>query len=66
MFLAEFALRPGQTLCAAAAGLLSGDADQERPVDPVLIFYGPILFGDLMSYDGGLDAIWSSVRAVLR
>jgi len=32
----------------------------------LLIFYGPFLFGDLMSYDGGLDAIWSSVRAVLR
>ena len=32
----------------------------------LLIFYGPILFGDLMTYDGGPSAVWDAVREVLR
>ena len=66
MFLAEFALAlvsrfaPQLQVFFLAMPIKSGLSVL------LLIFYGPILFGDLMTYDGGLEAIWGAVRAVLK
>ena len=66
MFLAEFALAlvsrfaPQLQVFFLAMPIKSGLSVL------LLIFYGPILFGDLMTYDGGLEAIWASVRAVMK
>ncbi|HYD04677.1 MAG TPA: type III secretion system export apparatus subunit SctT [Reyranella sp.] len=66
MFLAEFALAlvsrfaPQLQVFFLAMPIKSGLSIL------LLIFYGPILFGDLMTYDGGLDAVWSAIREVLR
>lgn len=66
MFLAEFALAlvsrfaPQLQVFFLAMPIKSGLAIL------MLIFYGPILFGDLMSYDGGIDAIWRAVGEVLQ
>jgi type III secretion protein T len=66
MFLAEFGLAlvsrfaPQLQVFFLAMPIKSGLAVL------LLIFYGPILFGDLMTYDGGPNAVWSAVREVLR
>lgn len=66
MFLAEFALAlvsrfaPQLNVFFLAMPIKSGLAIL------MLIFYGPLLFGDLMTYDGGLEEIWRAMRAVLQ
>jgi type III secretion protein T len=66
MFLAEFALAlvsrfaPQLQVFFLAMPIKSGLSIL------LLIYYGPVLFSDLMSYDGGLDAIWRAVREVLQ
>jgi len=66
MFLAEFALALVSRFAPQLQVFFLAMPIKSALSVLLLIFYGPILFGDLMSYDGGLDAIWSSVRAVLR
>ena len=66
MFLAEFALALVSRFAPQLQVFFLAMPIKSALSILLLIFYGPILFGDLMSYDGGLDAIWSSVRAVLR
>ena len=66
MFLAEFALAlvsrfaPQLQVFFLAMPIKSGLSIL------LLIFYGPILFGDIMTFEGGLEAVWGSVRAVLK
>jgi type III secretion protein T len=66
MFLAEFALAlvsrfaPQLQVFFLAMPIKSGLSVL------LLIFYGPILFGDLMTYDGGLEAVWAAVRSVMK
>ena len=66
MFLAEFGLAlisrfaPQLNVFFLAMPIKSGLAIL------LLIFYAPILFRQLLTYDGGLDAIWRAVHAVLQ
>ena len=66
MFLAEFALAlvsrfaPQLNVFFLAMPIKSGLAVL------MLIFYGPLLFGDMMTYDGGLEEVWRAMRAVLQ
>jgi type III secretion protein T len=66
MFLAEFSLAllsrfaPQLNVFFLAMPIKSGLAVL------LLIFYGPILFGELMGYDGGLEGIWRAVHGVLQ
>jgi type III secretion protein T len=66
MFLSEFALAlisrfaPQLNVFFLAMPIKSGIAVL------MLIFYGPILFGDLMKYGGGFDQLWASVQAIIQ
>jgi type III secretion protein T len=66
MFLAEFALALVSRFAPQLQVFFLAMPIKSALAVFLLIFYGPILFGDLMTYDGGLDAIWRSVRDVLR
>lgn len=66
MFLAEFGLAlvsrfaPQLNVFFLAMPIKSGLAVL------MLLFYGPLLFSDLMTYDGGLETIWRDMREVLQ
>ena len=66
MFLAEFALALVSRFAPQLQVFFLAMPIKSALSVLLLIFYGPILFGDLMTYDGGLDAIWGAVRAVMK
>ena len=66
MFLAEFALALVSRFAPQLQVFFLAMPIKSALSVLMLIFYGPILFGDLMTYDGGLDAIWGAVREVLK
>ncbi len=66
MFLAEFALALVSRFAPQLQVFFLAMPIKSALSILLLIFYGPILFSDLMSYDGGLDAIWRAVREVLQ
>jgi type III secretion protein T len=66
MFLAEFALALVSRFAPQLNVFFLAMPIKSALAVLMLIFYGPILFGDLMTYDGGLEAIWRAVREVLQ
>jgi len=66
MFLAEFALALVSRFAPQLQVFFLAMPIKSALSIFLLIFYGPILFGDLMTYEGGLEAIWQSVHAVLQ
>jgi len=66
MFLAEFALALVSRFAPQLQVFFLAMPIKSALAVLLLIFYGPILFGDIMTYDGGLEAVWSAVREVLK
>ena len=66
MFLAEFAMALVSRFAPQLNVFFLAMPIKSAIAVLMLIFYGPILFGDLMTYDGGLESIWRAVREVLQ
>jgi type III secretion protein T len=65
MFLAEFALALVSRFAPQLNVFFLAMPIKSAFAVFMLIFYGPILFGNLLSFDGGVQGIWRAVQAVL-
>jgi len=66
MFLAEFALALVSRFAPQMNVFFLAMPIKSALATFMLIVYAPLLFGDLMTYDGGLEGVWRSVQAILQ
>jgi type III secretion protein T len=66
MFLAEFALALVSRFAPQLNVFFLAMPIKSALAILLLIFYGPLLFGELTTFEGGVDALWQSIRVALQ